>query len=197
MTTTATSHFDQLQQRRLELPNAPEILWKFPDGKWHWIPVKNYPRRFRLSFSLIQHFMIAASRHTLLFHFRHAAARALVLTEEEGGPPPPPAGPLAPAPRPVGGTDTSASASSPAHIRSALGELSGLDGLTLEVIGTWVWAFDKFEAHSDDLKALGFRFSPKKSRWYLRPAGAKPSSAKGETPIETLRNTYGNTDFSC
>ena len=47
-----------------------------------------------------------------------------------------------------------------------------LNGVSLRCNGSWLWADGDTRPHKDALKKLGFRFAPKRSAWYFRPAPA-------------------------
>ena len=61
--------------------------------------------------------------------------------------------------------------------------------ITLEIIGTWIWAFDSYE-YRKELKELGFTYAPKKKAWTWH-YGEYKRHYKKEIPIDDIRAKYG------
>lgn len=61
--------------------------------------------------------------------------------------------------------------------------------ITLEIIGTWIWAFDSYE-YRKELKELGFTYAPKKKAWTWH-YGEYKRHHKKEIPIDDIRAKYG------
>lgn len=68
-------------------------------------------------------------------------------------------------------------------------------GLDVELIGLWVWVSGDTKPHKEELKAQGFKWSPKKEGqpWYF--AGV-PSFNRKPQDLETIRASYGSTRFT-
>lgn len=47
----------------------------------------------------------------------------------------------------------------------------GMVGVTIEVIGSWLWVHGDTKPYKSELKAAGFRWHSKRVSWYYRPAG--------------------------
>lgn len=72
--------------------------------------------------------------------------------------------------------------------RAILNEIAGFN-ITIQIIGEWIWAFESY-AYKDRLKALGFRYAPKKRAWTWH---AEPYHRhhKKEVPLSIIRAKYG------
>jgi len=64
-------------------------------------------------------------------------------------------------------------------------------GLDIEVCGAWVWLHGDTRPHKDIIKAAGFRWAPKKTLWYYRPADYK-SNGRGKFSMEEIRERHGS-----
>lgn len=62
---------------------------------------------------------------------------------------------------------------SPEDFRTLMAELLNIDGITVEILGSWIWVSGNTKANKDALKQCGFRFSGKKQAWYKAPEGTK------------------------
>ena len=65
-----------------------------------------------------------------------------------------------------------------------------LKGLTLEIIGNWLWVTGDTKTHKDILKSLKFNYAPKKQAWFFKnyPYHKK----QGEKPLDEIRYMYGS-----
>ena len=48
-----------------------------------------------------------------------------------------------------------------------------MDGVEIEIVGTFIWLTGNTKPYKDDVKALVFRYSPKKYAWYKAPKDYK------------------------
>lgn len=74
------------------------------------------------------------------------------------------------------------------QFKMILNAISGFN-MTVEIIGSWIWAFDSY-AYKDRLKALGFRYAPKKRAWTWH-SGEYHRFNKKEVPLSHIRAKYG------
>lgn len=79
-----------------------------------------------------------------------------------------------------------------AKLREMLGKIIGFDGITIEIIGNWIWAFDSYIYHKE-LKELGFRYARNKKAWYFHTEAFRKRSHKSLS-MEDIRNYYGSTE---
>lgn len=64
-------------------------------------------------------------------------------------------------------------------------------GLNIEVCGAWVWVDGNTKPYKDVLKENGFKWAPKKTRWYYRPSDFK-SRSNGSWSMSKIREFYGS-----
>ena len=96
----------------------------------------------------------------------------------------------------------------PGLIQEAINSILGLEGLSIEICGIWVWVTGKTKEHKDHLKSKGFRFSGAKKAWYFNP---DPNSTRkrgfysnmskirekfGSEKIENKKRRYTNLAYS-
>ena len=79
-----------------------------------------------------------------------------------------------------------------AKLREMLGKIIGFDGITIEIIGNWIWAFDSYIYHKE-LKELGFRYARNKKAWYFHTEAFRKRSHKSLS-MDDIRNYYGSTE---
>ena len=77
-------------------------------------------------------------------------------------------------------------------INNAIKILSGLDGVTVEICGSWVWVSGNTYPVKNTLKESGFKFAPQKKSWYFRPENWT-SASRGAVDLEKIRDLYGST----
>ena len=76
------------------------------------------------------------------------------------------------------------------HFKDLIAELMKMDGITIEVIGCFVWVTGDTKPNKDRLKALGFKWSQNKTAWYLAPEDYRKKSRK-DYDMEAIRRMYG------
>ena len=79
--------------------------------------------------------------------------------------------------------------------RDILEKIMFLDGLEVELSGTWLWVGGNTKPNKDVLKENGFIWAKKKedlSLWFWR-SGEYKSKSRGKTSIESRKATYGST----
>lgn len=64
-------------------------------------------------------------------------------------------------------------------------------GLEIEVCGSWAWVGGNTKPHCTVLKAAGYKWSPKKVRWYFRP-DKKKSYSRGTWSMDRIREAYNS-----
>lgn len=79
-----------------------------------------------------------------------------------------------------------------AMLREMLNKIIGFSGITIEVCGSWIWAFDSFK-HRKELKEMGFKFASKKKAWYWHSESFRKKSHK-VLSMDDIRNYYGSTE---
>ena len=71
-----------------------------------------------------------------------------------------------------------------------------LDGLNIELCGSWLWIGGETRKHKDALKAAGCRWASKKQLWYWHPAGQEPTKTKRTATMSHIREKYGSRQIS-
>jgi curved DNA-binding protein CbpA len=74
-------------------------------------------------------------------------------------------------------------------IRKAIEAIITLDKLDIEICGLWVWVGGDTKPVKDDLKAAGYKWAPKKEKWYF--AGV-PAGGRGRFSMDDIRSRYGS-----
>ena len=74
-------------------------------------------------------------------------------------------------------------------------KLIHMDGVEIEVCGSWVWVTGNTKDHKTELKALSFRWSRNKSAWYFHRDGYRKRSKKSLT-LDQIRGLYGSEKVS-
>jgi hypothetical protein len=69
-------------------------------------------------------------------------------------------------------------------------QLLKLEGLVIEICGSWLWISGDTRQHRDALKAIGLIWSPNKQMWYWRPAEHK-SSNRCRWEMDRIREKFG------
>ena len=79
-----------------------------------------------------------------------------------------------------------------ALLREMLNKIIGFSGITIEVCGSWIWAFDSFK-YRKELKEMGFKYASKKKAWYWHSESFRKKSHK-VLSMDDIRNYYGSTE---
>lgn len=80
----------------------------------------------------------------------------------------------------------------PSKLASAINAIIDLEGLELEICGSWLWVGGNTKEHKDTLKTNGFKWASKKEQWYFRPEDYK-SSNRGKFSMDQIREKHGST----
>ena len=80
-----------------------------------------------------------------------------------------------------------------AKLREMLSKIIGFHGITIEVCGNWIWAFDSYN-YRKELKELGFRYAKNKKAWYWHSDAFRKRSHKSLS-MDAIRNYYGSTEI--
>jgi len=78
-------------------------------------------------------------------------------------------------------------------LREILNKIIGFNGITLEIIGNWLWAFDSYD-YRKELKGLGFKYAKNKKAWYWHSDAFRKKSRKSLS-MDDIRNYYGSTEI--
>ena len=79
-----------------------------------------------------------------------------------------------------------------ARLREMLNKIIAFEGITIEICGSWIWAFDSY-IYYKELKELGFKYASKKKAWYWHSEAFRKKSHK-TLSMDDIRNYYGSTE---
>ncbi len=74
--------------------------------------------------------------------------------------------------------------------REALEKIIHLKGITIELVGYWIWVTGETREHKDELKKAGFYYASKKIAWYFR-TGEYKAKKGGLKSLDEIRVKYG------
>lgn len=83
----------------------------------------------------------------------------------------------------------------PDEFKDIINSLIALEGITIEICGSWLWITGDTYPHRKVLKELHFRFSKNKSAWYYHTADYRKTSNKQFT-LNQIRDLYGSETIS-
>lgn len=91
-----------------------------------------------------------------------------------------------------GGTYEKATNETAEQFADIIAALMGLNGICIEIIGSWVWVTGSTYTHRETIKSLGFFWSASKKAWYYNGSSEK-SHRRGHYNLNGLRNKWGST----
>lgn len=84
----------------------------------------------------------------------------------------------------------------PEEFMEIIDKLLKLDGLDIELCGSWLWIGGNTRYHKDALKAAGCRWSNNKKLWYWRHEEDGHRWSRGKKSIGEIRAKYGSQHIS-
>lgn len=75
--------------------------------------------------------------------------------------------------------------------KNIIDKLINFEGLTIEVIGTWIWISGNTFKAKDTIKDLGFKWAAKKKMWYKSPEGVTTKRSRKEFTINEIKQMHG------
>jgi len=82
------------------------------------------------------------------------------------------------------------------EFRSVLEKLLKLDGLKVELCGSWLWISGETYRHKAELKMAGCRWSNGKKCWYWRHEEDGRGWYRGKSTMNQIRMKYGSQVFT-
>ena len=70
-------------------------------------------------------------------------------------------------------------------------QLIHMEGLEIEICGSFLWVGGNTKPNKDELKGMGFRWASKKKRWFLAPQGWRKRGRR-ELTMGEIRDNYGS-----
>ena len=83
----------------------------------------------------------------------------------------------------------------PEEFREIIELLLKLEGLTVELCGSWLWIGGDTRQHKETLKAAGCRWSNNKKLWYWHHAEEGRKWRRGKATMSDIRTKYGSQVF--
>lgn len=83
----------------------------------------------------------------------------------------------------------------PSWMVDILKDIIPIDGIEVEICGSWIWVGGDTYPHRDIFKAAGFRWSGKKKRWYAKP-GNDRRRYRGSMDMDRIREVHGSVKIS-
>lgn len=80
----------------------------------------------------------------------------------------------------------------PEEYAEIIEKLIVIEGLTIEIIGSWIWITGNTKDNKDYLKELGFKYSSNKKAWYFHTGAYRKRSKKKHT-LSEIREMFDNT----
>ena len=82
----------------------------------------------------------------------------------------------------------------PEEFKNIINILITLEGINIELCGSWLWVTGNTKEHKETLKSLGFRWSKSKYAWYYHSADYKKTSKRNFT-LNEIRELYGSEEI--
>lgn len=75
------------------------------------------------------------------------------------------------------------------RMKDALDKIINLEGLEIEIIGTWLWVSGDTKTHKEALKEAGLKWNGKLEKWLF--VGSK-SNGRGTMAMDQIREKHGS-----
>lgn len=77
------------------------------------------------------------------------------------------------------------------ELRDMVNKVINLEGVVVEIIGSWIWLTGNTKAHKEEIKSIGFKFSRKKVAWYWH-CGYYRKRSKKHYDMNDIRSMWGS-----
>ena len=77
-------------------------------------------------------------------------------------------------------------------LNAALKAVLDLDGLNVELCGSWIWVTGDTKTHKEAIKAAGYFWAKKKAAWYFRPADSAKKKGGKSWDMDKIRGNHGS-----
>lgn len=77
------------------------------------------------------------------------------------------------------------------RFKDIIEKLIHMEGLEIEICGSFLWVGGNTKPNKDELKGMGFRWASKKKRWFLAPQGWRKKGRR-ELTMGEIRDSYGS-----
>ena len=75
--------------------------------------------------------------------------------------------------------------------QDAINAIAGIEDITIELVGSWIWVTGNTRLHKDRLKAAGFYWASKKFAWYYRSEDKKRRT-NSKLSLDEIKCKYGS-----
>ena len=82
----------------------------------------------------------------------------------------------------------------PADFRDMINNLIHMDGVTIELVGRWIWLTGNTYSHKDTIKQLGFKYASNKKAWFWH-SEQDGTANKRSMSLDKIKEKYGCTAF--
>lgn len=83
----------------------------------------------------------------------------------------------------------------PAEFMNIINSLVSCEGITIELVGRWIWLEGNTYLHRDVIKSLGFRWANAKKAWYWHNPEDSCKSRKSLS-LDEIKSKYGCQSFA-
>lgn len=91
-------------------------------------------------------------------------------------------------------TSSTTTTETPEEFREILNNLMRCDGLTIDIVGSWIWVTGNTFPHKDTLKNNGFKWASKKKAWYWHK-DEETKRRNSKMTLDEIKNVYGCETF--
>lgn len=93
-----------------------------------------------------------------------------------------------------GETYTKETEEAPEQFREIINNLMKCEGLTIDLVGAWIWVTGNTYQHKETLKANGFRWASRKKAWYWHRS-EDSSNNRREMSLDEIKSLHGCETF--
>ena len=94
-----------------------------------------------------------------------------------------------------GETYTKETTETPQEFINIINTLVRLNGVQVELCGSWIWASGNTQPYKDTLKSLKFRWAHKKRAWYYHSEPYRKRSHR-ELTLDEIREMFGSQSYT-
>ena len=93
-------------------------------------------------------------------------------------------------------TTTEHKAETPKEFIAIIDALIRMNGIDIEICGSWLWVSGNTYEHRAEIAALGFKYSKNKKSWYWFNDIENTGKRRGKYSMAQIRNKYGSEHVS-
>ena len=87
--------------------------------------------------------------------------------------------------------NTNTCSGTPDDFKDLINNLIRLDGIRIEIIGSWVWVTGNTYAYKEEFKKMGFKWSKSKIAWFYHRDGYRKTTPRTYS-LDEIRDLYGS-----